>query len=336
MDITDSVVKSSKRLARKSQRALEKGVKASNQFLQKNIDPKLSNSLNKIQGSFDKLLVKLVNNTQLNIIIKVAIALYAAFIAHTLPRCVVIFLDNILFKIILAIIIVYISSKDPSLSILIALAYILTLQRASYFYKQDKDNKMKSIYENEYFDDSNSKFDFLSNDNDSKGNIFDSVSNDKNTLENTLKKIENKVSNEVHLNDKHNQEEHIIKSKKYNDDKLFGIAFQEYDNTGEETITHKPISKSNSISNDDTQYARLDVNDEPSECNIDGSVNPFTQPNYSAWSNEDNITSGSQVQLNNINQKGCPQTFNNQECIQGLKHDNVPSAYDNNGSFHNI
>jgi len=103
-----------------------------------------------------------------------------------------------------------------------------------------------------------------------------------------------------------------------------------------ESIAHKPNIETDIIPIDDGIYASLNANDEHSECQLDGSVNPFSQSSYSAWSSHNNVSSGSPVQLSNVNQQGCPQTYNNQACIQGLENDNGPIAYDNNGSFHTL
>ena len=72
-----------------------------------------------------------LSNKYVSTTLKVLIALYAAFAAPSLPKGVAAFFDNSLVRITVAILIVYLATKDSSLAILVALAFILTLQTAN-------------------------------------------------------------------------------------------------------------------------------------------------------------------------------------------------------------
>lgn len=72
-----------------------------------------------------------LSNKYVSTTLKVLIALYAAFAAPSLPKGIASFFDNSLVRIAVAILIVYLATKDSSLAILVALAFVLTLQTAN-------------------------------------------------------------------------------------------------------------------------------------------------------------------------------------------------------------
>jgi len=72
-----------------------------------------------------------VTNKYISVAIKILIALYAAFAAPQLPREVAFFFDHTVVRILVAVLIIYVATKDPSMAILIALAFVLTLQTAN-------------------------------------------------------------------------------------------------------------------------------------------------------------------------------------------------------------
>ncbi len=72
-----------------------------------------------------------LDNIYINTTLKVFLVLYAAFAAPKLPSSLVWLFDNIIFRIIMAFIIVFMATRDPSLAILIAIGFIITLQVAN-------------------------------------------------------------------------------------------------------------------------------------------------------------------------------------------------------------
>ncbi len=81
----------------------------------------------KIEGTLNSAL----DNIYISTTIKVFICLYAAFAAPKIPRSLVWLFDNILFRIAMAFIIVFMAVRDPSLALLIAVAFMITLQVAN-------------------------------------------------------------------------------------------------------------------------------------------------------------------------------------------------------------
>ena len=93
-----------------------------------------------IEGSIKYTLT----NKYVSTTIKVLIALYAAFAAPSLSKNVAVFFDNTLVKITIAILIAYLATKDASMAILVALAFILTLQTANKYKLIDTSNSVSS------------------------------------------------------------------------------------------------------------------------------------------------------------------------------------------------
>lgn len=80
-----------------------------------------------IEGTIDTGLA----NQYVSTTLKVLLAFYAAFAAPHLPRSIARLLDNTIVRILIAVVIIYLATKDPSLAILVALAFVLSLQTAN-------------------------------------------------------------------------------------------------------------------------------------------------------------------------------------------------------------
>ncbi len=81
----------------------------------------------KIEGTLNSTL----DNVYISTTIKVFICLYAAFAAPKIPQSLVWLFDNILFRIGMAFIIVFMAVRDPAIALLIAVAFMITLQVAN-------------------------------------------------------------------------------------------------------------------------------------------------------------------------------------------------------------
>lgn len=203
-EITDQVVKGSRKMAKKASRHSQKlakqvssntqeflqgTVKSSNklaknfskgsknvykQFSKGNISEGIKGTGNLISDSFSQI----VNNDYLNVILKVLIALYTAFSIPHISKGFAYFFDNLVVKILFALLIVYVSSKDPSLAILIALSYILTLQQANKYRLVEKSQQVEPIFNNEYFNYDNNSSEELSE--SSQPNQNNDIQNDLN------------------------------------------------------------------------------------------------------------------------------------------------------------
>ena len=74
-----------------------------------------------------------LDNVYISTTIKVLIGLYAAFAAPKLPASLVSLMDNVLVRIAFAFVIVLTATRDPSIALMIAIAFIITLQTANKF-----------------------------------------------------------------------------------------------------------------------------------------------------------------------------------------------------------
>ena len=84
-----------------------------------------------IVSNGEKVLNRALDNIYISTAIKVFIGLYAGFAAPKLPPTLVNLMDNIFVRIMVAFVIVLTATRDPSIAILIAVAFIITLQTAN-------------------------------------------------------------------------------------------------------------------------------------------------------------------------------------------------------------
>ena len=91
----------------------------------------INKTTNKLIRSTEKILNRGLDNIYINTSLKVFIGLYAAFAAPKLPPSLVNLMDNILVRIAFAFVIVFISLREPSMALVIAIAFVVTLQTAN-------------------------------------------------------------------------------------------------------------------------------------------------------------------------------------------------------------
>ena len=72
-----------------------------------------------------------LDNVYINTALKIFLVLYAALAAPKLPISLTILFDNIFVRIGFAFMIVFMSLRDPGLAIMIAIAFIVTMQTAT-------------------------------------------------------------------------------------------------------------------------------------------------------------------------------------------------------------
>ena len=83
--------------------------------------------------TIETVLNRSLDNVYISTTIKVLIGLYAAFAAPKLPPSLVDLMDNILVRVAFAFVIVLTATRDPSIALMIAIAFIVTLQTANKF-----------------------------------------------------------------------------------------------------------------------------------------------------------------------------------------------------------
>lgn len=83
--------------------------------------------------TIETVLNRSLDNVYISTTIKVLIGLYAAFAAPKLPPSLVDLMDNIIVRVAFAFVIVLTATRDPSIALMIAIAFIVTLQTANKF-----------------------------------------------------------------------------------------------------------------------------------------------------------------------------------------------------------
>lgn len=89
----------------------------------------ISMIIRETEGSINRAL----DNVYISTTIKVFIGLYAAFAAPKLPPSLVNLMDNVLVRIGFAFTIVLVATRDPQIALMVAIAFIITLQTANKF-----------------------------------------------------------------------------------------------------------------------------------------------------------------------------------------------------------
>ena len=79
----------------------------------------------------EKILNRGLDNIYLNTALKVFLVLYAALAAPQFPPKLVFLMDNIFVKIGISFLIVFMALRDPGLALIIAVAFVITLQTAN-------------------------------------------------------------------------------------------------------------------------------------------------------------------------------------------------------------
>jgi hypothetical protein len=88
-------------------------------------------SVNTAIVTIEKLLNGALDNIYINTGIKVFLGLYAAFAAPNLPPFLLQIFDSIIFRILVAFVIIFMSIREPSIAIMIAIAFVVTLHAAN-------------------------------------------------------------------------------------------------------------------------------------------------------------------------------------------------------------
>ena len=84
-----------------------------------------------IISEVEKILNRGLDNVYLNTALKVFLVLYAALAAPQFPPKLAFLMDNVFVRIGVSFLIVFMALRDPSLALIIAVAFIITLQTAN-------------------------------------------------------------------------------------------------------------------------------------------------------------------------------------------------------------
>jgi hypothetical protein len=93
----------------------------------------IQSSVLKGLGQLDSSLSKLLSNVYVSTSLKVFLALYAVYAGSAMPAGVAQLFNYTLVRVLFAFLIVFLAIKDPGLSLMIAIAFVVSLQAASYY-----------------------------------------------------------------------------------------------------------------------------------------------------------------------------------------------------------
>ncbi len=295
--------------------------------LGRNVVSKTGDILGDLEGSFKDVL----HNKYVSTIIKVLIAIYAAFAAPQLTRQTAMFFDNVFVRIVIAVLIIYLATTDASMAILVALAFILTLQTA---------NKYKLIDSSKSINTSSSSLSWLPSQNTEHftDNINDEYYEEQEEELNMSNHPERQILNEdtdIKHHDQSGDYAPVVNRHSVNGEELYNQHPTHYPtNVPTNNPTHHPMD--NYILNDvvlptqgptpthtmvPTPTHTMVPNATPSNCN-------------NRQRTVDNLPDIGDNSIPGTNQKSCVQSMRNQHCIQGLNNPmggNVStSPYSNN------
>jgi len=92
-----------------------------------------SSGIQSLESTLDSGLNSMMSNSYFYVALRVFLVLYAAFAAPALPKTVALLMDSTIVRILFAVVIVYVAIDDPLSGILLAIAFIITLQTANKF-----------------------------------------------------------------------------------------------------------------------------------------------------------------------------------------------------------
>jgi hypothetical protein len=92
-----------------------------------------SSGIKSLESTLDSGLNSVMSNSYFYVALRVFLVLYAAFAAPALPKTVALLMDSTIVRILFAVVIVYVAIDDPLSGILLAVAFIITLQTANKF-----------------------------------------------------------------------------------------------------------------------------------------------------------------------------------------------------------
>ena len=92
-----------------------------------------SSGIKSLESTLDSGLSSVMSNNYFYVALRVFLVLYAAFAAPALPKTVALLMDSTIIRILFAAVIVYVAIDDPLSGILLAIAFIITLQTANKF-----------------------------------------------------------------------------------------------------------------------------------------------------------------------------------------------------------
>tara|TARA_B100001094_G_scaffold275672_1_gene283358 strand:- start:498 stop:1406 length:909 start_codon:yes stop_codon:yes gene_type:complete len=293
----------------------------------------MADTVQNVLKESETILNRALDNPYINITIKILLGLYAALAAPKLPQSLSNLVDNTFVRIAFAFLIVYMATRDPSIAILIAIGFIITLQTA---------NKMR-LYNTDLSVSNEGETSWLPSAKEIQGT--DSEENEPELVDDAspFKPVTELVSNVV------DTAGNLVNDVAYTGQNLVsGVA-----NTGQNLVSGVANTGSNFVSNvadvGETIFSSKSVDDKhtasesiPSDslndvveglqgimpsnlggvASINGESPTLTADAFTTASQFDAAQSN---QVPGSNQYSCTRTWNNQHCIQGLE-TNAPNG----------
>jgi len=268
----------------------------------------IQNIVGNVMSESENILNRALDNEYISTAIKIFLGLYAALAAPQLPKSLVSLLDNIFVRILFAFSIVFMATRDPSIALMIAVAFIVTLQTANKMRLYDTslsianpgDTSWLPSVKGEESGDGNIITDVAGKIEDAGIHVINDVANLGTHVVNDVANLGTHVVNDVAnlgthvINDVANLGTHVINDVKNVGTNLLDVIVPGDANSGvvESWKDAAPIESSNN-------------GEFTSEANLNDACCNNTVP-------------GS-------DQQSCVQTFSNQHCAQGLQSD-VPNG----------
>lgn len=271
----------------------------------------------------ETILNRALDNPYINITIKILLGLYAALAAPKLPQSLSNLVDNTFVRIAFAFLIVYMATRDPSIAILIAIGFIITLQTANKMRLYNTDLSVSNEGETSWLPSAKEIVGTDSEENMDEPEPVDDAS--------ALKPVTELVSDVV---DTAGNLVHNVANTGQN--LVSGVA-----NTGSNFVSNVAEIGENVFGNsvDENNTAKGSIPSEslqdvveglqgimPSNLNNIASINgEVPTETVDAFTTPDQFNAAQSNQVPGSNQYSCTRSWNNQHCIQGLE-TNAPNG----------
>jgi len=281
----------------------------------------MADTLQNVLMESETILNRALDNPYINITIKILLGLYAALAAPKLPQSLSNLVDNTFVRIGFAFLIVYMATRDPSIAILIAIGFIITLQTANKMRLYNTDLSVSNEGETSWLP---SAKEIVGT--DSEENIDEPV-NDTSALKPVTELVSDVVDTAGNLvNDFANTGQNLVS----------GVA-----NTGSNFVSNVAEIGENVFSNsvDENNTAKGSIPSESLQDVVEGlqGIIPHNLNNIAsingevptetvdAFTRPDQFNAAQSNQVPGSNQYSCTRSWNNQHCIQGLE-TNAPNG----------
>lgn len=321
-DMTSRALKGTAHLGEKT---IDRGADIAENILHGRVKGTVGASEKLVTGTFSDILKDIegsleygLSNPYVSTSIKVLIALYAAFAAPSLPKGLASLFDNSFVRILIAVLIVYIATKDSSMAILLALAFILSLQTANKYKLIDTSRSVNSPGQLSWLPSENRYHEGFVGNNDN------------------IHSLPHELGNLPHHNNHEEEESYPTHEEAYpTHEEAYPTHEEAYPTHEEAYPTHEESYHEQELlpgvhtPTAHYQDGAISTSHHPIHYNQCGQ--PHHSINNMKHMHVDETPELGSNQVPGANQNSCVQTFNSQHCSQGL---NKPRGFDENAHYY--